>query len=173
MNESINNFRPTFALYHASPRGTGSAVKMSLHPAHGTVDGCIAVTIANQMTIGDATKPQPVYPRFGFDNATSVNLDFNDLCKVLQVFRGECESIEDGKGIFHCSASGTTKINLRHVIDPVCGYSFEIHHNIRGSGEERSHRFFFNSAEACGLTEAISTVMGFVVFGVPVVHPHE
>ena len=166
-------FRPKFALYHASPKGTGCALKMALHPAHDTTDGSIWMTLANQMTIGNRMGPNPTYPRFDWENSACVKLDFNDLCKILQVFRGEIESIEDGKGLYHTSPRATTRIVLRHLVDPVAGYSLEIYRTPRSGGEDQHYHFFFNSAEACGLTEAIADVMGFVAFGIPVVLPHD
>lgn len=165
-------FRPKFALYHASAKGTGCAMKMALHPAHDATDGSIWMTLANQMTIGDRRGPNPTYPRFDWENSACVKLDFNDLCKILQVFRGETESIEEGKGLFHTSARATTRIVFRHLIDPMPGYSLELYRTLRSSNEEQRYHFFFNAAEGCGLSEAIADVMGYVAFGIPVVLPH-
>lgn len=170
---SIPFFRPKFALYHASPKGTGCAIKMDLHPAHDTTDGSIWLTIANQMTIGDRRGPNPTYPRFDWEGGACVKLDFNDLCRILQVFRGETETIEDGKGLFHTSSRATTRIVLRHTVDPVAGYSLEIYRTPRGGEEEHRYHFFFKPAEAAGLTDAIADVMGFIAFGIPVVLPHD
>ena len=101
-------YRPSLALFHASPKGTGGAIKMTLHPAHDDTDGCIMLTMANQLTIGNRQGPNPVYPKFDWDGKLTVKLDFTDLTKMLQVFRGECESIEDGKGLYHTTAQFTT-----------------------------------------------------------------
>jgi len=51
--QPVGQFRPSFRFYHANPKGTGSAVKMNLHPAHDDEDGCIMLTIANQKTVGN------------------------------------------------------------------------------------------------------------------------
>lgn len=37
--ERAPGFRPRLALYHANAKGTGCAIKMELHPAHGATDG--------------------------------------------------------------------------------------------------------------------------------------
>ena len=49
---ALGSIRPSLCFYHANPKGTGSAVKMNLHPAHDYTDGCIMLKIANQMTVG-------------------------------------------------------------------------------------------------------------------------
>lgn len=170
--KSISFFRPKFALYHASAKGTGCAMKMVLHPAHDDTDGSIWMTLANQMTVGDRRGPNPIYPRFDWENAACVKLGFNDLCQILQVFRGEIESIGEGKGLYHASSRATAQISFHHTIDPISGYSLEVYRTSR-EGESQHYHFFFNGAEACGLTEAISDVMGVIAFGIPVVLPHD
>ena len=169
---AIPYFRPKFALYHAHTKGTGCAMKMVLHPAHDDTDGSIWMTLANQMTIGNRMGPNPTYPRFDWENSACVKLGFDDLCQILQVFRGEIETIEDGKGLYHISPRGTSRIVLRHLVDPVAGYSLEVYRTPRNGGEDLRYHFFIKPAEACGLTEAIADVMGFVTFGIPVVLPH-
>lgn len=166
-------FRPKFALYHASPKGTGAALKMALHPAHDDVDGSIWMTLANQMTIGDRRGPNPVYPRFDWENAITVKLDFNDLCQMLQVFRGEIESINDGKGLYHVSPVATTRIAFRHLIEPIAGYSLEVYRTPRNGGDDLHGRFVFSPAEAGGICEAIADSMGVIAFGIPTVQTHD
>lgn len=170
--KAVSFFRPKFSLYHASSKGTGCALKMVLHPAHDNTDGSIWMTLANQMTVGDRRGPNPVYPRFDWENAACVKLDFNDLCQMLQVFRGEIETIGEGKGLYHKSSRSNTQICFRHVVDPTAGYSLEVFRTPR-DGEGQHYHFFFNMAEACGLTEALADVMGVVAFGIPVVLPHD
>lgn len=170
--KAISFFRPKFALYHASTKGTGCAMKMALHPAHDDTDGSIWMTLANQMTIGDRRGPNPVYPRFDWENGACVKLDFNDLCQFLQVFRGEIETIGEGKGLYHTSSRATTLISFRHAIDPIAGYSLEVFRTPK-EGEDQRFHFFLNPAEACGLAEAIADVMGIIAFGIPVVLPHD
>ena len=145
---------------------------MDLHPAHDRVDGSIMVRVANQMTVGDLRGPNPTFPRFDWENAVSVKLDFSDLCKMLQVFRGECESLEEGRGLYHRTARATTKIVLRHLVDPVAGYSFELYRTPAQGEETRTH-ILFSPWEALGLAEAIAGSMAVISFGIPVVIPHD
>lgn len=61
--------RPALAFYHANAKGTGCAVKMTLHPATVdasgiTTDGYIELTAANQMTVGNRLGPNPTFPKF-------------------------------------------------------------------------------------------------------------
>ena len=166
-------FRPKLAFYHANSRGTGGAVSMDLHPAHGNKDGCIMMRIANQMTIGNRQGPNPTFPRFDWENAIVVKLGFDDLCQILQVFRGECESVGDGKGLIHVTAKASTSIRLRHMIEPVKGYSLEVYRTSRNGGEESRAHILFSNAEAVGLCEAIAGSMSVISFGIPVVLPHD
>ena len=160
--------RPAFALYHANNQGAGSALKMEMIPAHADREGCVMLKIANQATIGDRKGKAPVYPTFDWANALVVKLGFSDLCAFLQVFRGECESIENGKGLYHASSAGVTKISLRHSVD-VGGYSLVINRT-PASGGELSAKFFFSHSEALGIDEALRGIMSFVCFGIPSVY---
>ena len=176
MNETANDrastpraFRPKLAFYKANAKGSGRAMKMELHPAHGQTDGSIMVTLANQMTIGDRRGPNPTFPHFDWENAICVKLDFSDLSKMLQVFRGECESIEEGRGLVHRSPKGLTYIKLAHQVDPIPGYTLEVK---RCAGEGRhDQRAFMPIApyEALGLTAAIEDSLGVICFGMPMV----
>ena len=86
MNNTPTNrktYRPQLSLFHANGKGTGCALVLELIPACGNEEGCVMAKIANQMTIGDRSGPIPVYPRFDWENATRLKLDFNDLCKML------------------------------------------------------------------------------------------
>lgn len=165
--------RPQFSIYHPNGKGTGAAIELELHPAHDRSDGSIMMKIANQMTIGDRRGPNPTYPHFDWKGAVTVKLDFNDLSKILQVFRGECEAIDDGHGLYHSSARATTKIVLRHLIEPVVGYSLEVYRILRESGEESRMHIVLNPTEALGLCEAIAGSLSIVCFGIPMVIRHE
>ena len=152
---------------HANPKGTGSAMRLELHPAHGETDGSIRLVLAPQLTVGNCRKVPMVLPTFDWDNALKVKLDFTDATRVLQVLRGECESIEEGKGLFHLSESGTLRILFRHLVDPLPGYHLEVERKDRTTGEERRVLFFVSTAEACGLAEAFAAAIPLVAFGVP------
>jgi hypothetical protein len=166
-------FRPSLALFHASPKGTGGAIKMTLHPAHDDTDGCIMLTMANQLTIGDRRGPNPVFPKFDWEGRLTVKLDFTDLTKMLQVFRGECESVEDGKGLYHTTAQFTTVINLRHIVEPTPCYSLELFRTSRDGKNESRARFIMSPSEALGVSLAIENSFGVISFGIPMLVPHD
>ncbi len=168
INKQKINFqlRPKLELFHPNGKGTGCAIRMDLIPATGQMEGSIMLEMANQATAGNMRGPNPVYPRFNWEKKLVVRLGFNDLCKVLQVFRGECESLEDGRGLYHRTAKASTKIVLRHMMDPIAGYSLELYRTT-ASGENESAHFIFSSAEALGVCETIADVMGIVAFGIP------
>lgn len=181
MNNDTNNmitpqvgqFRPKLAFFHANPKGTGCAATMELHPAHDDADGCIMLSVANQMTVGNRMGPNPTFPRFDWENRICVKLDFNDLCAMLQVLRGECETINGDHGLYHRTARAATKIQLRHLVDPVSGYSLELYKTPSGGGEETRAHILLNSAEALGICESIAGAMHLVSFGIPMLVPHD
>ena len=188
-NEKVNEyerapgFRPRLAIYHANAKGTGCAIKMELHPAHGMTDGSIFCTLAAQKTVGNRLGPNPTFPTFDWTDAITVKLAFDDLTKMQQVFRGECESINGDHGLWHRTAKGNTKITLRHIVDPVCGYAFDVCHvpseisprsktcreagGYAGCGDERQWKILLQPSEALGISEVISGSMYLVAFGVP------
>ena len=162
--------RPALAFYHANAKGTGCAVKMTLHPATvdeagTTTDGCIWLEIAQQMTVGNRMGPNPTFPRFDWDNVIAVKLRFDDITKMLQVFRGECETINGDHGLYHRDANGSVKIVLRHLIDPVSGYSLELYATHAGGGEESRAHFLMSNSEALGICEAFTGSMRLIAFG--------
>ena len=180
MNETANDrasapraFRPKLAFYKANAKGSGCAMKMELHPAHGQTDGSIMVTLANQMTIGDRRGPNPTFPHFDWENAICAKLDFNDLTQILQVLRGETESINEGKGLYHRSPLGMTGIRFSHVVDQVTGYALDVSRRASKEGEETRAHFLFNSAEALGICEAITGAMYIIAFGIPMLVAHD
>ena len=169
----VGQFRPRLAFFHANAKGTGCAATLELHPAHDDTDGSIMLTAANQMTIGNRMGPNPTFPRFDWENKICVKLDFSDLCAMLQVLRGECESINGEHGLYHRTAKAATKIQLRHLVDPVSGYSLELYRTPTGGGEETRAHILFGSGEALGLCESIAGAMYLVSFGIPMLVPHD
>ena len=164
--------RARFALYHANGKGSGCAMKLELHPAHEFTDGCVMAHFARQSSVGDRSGSAGSFPRFDWENAICVKLDFSDISKMLQVFCGECESIEDGKGLFHRSQKATTRIAMRHLVEPVQGYSLEVYRTpVAGGESESSARMVFTNVEALGLTRALETAVFYMCFGLPVVVP--
>ena len=164
MNTKIN--RPSLVLYKANAKCTGCAMKMELHPAHGDTAGSIMVKLASQMTIGDRRGPNPTFPHFDWENAICVKLDFIDLSKMLQVFRGECESIEEGRGLVHRSPSGLAYVRLAHLVEPIPGYKLEMEF-FAGAGSVEHRAVMLAPYEALGLTAAIESSLGVICFGVP------
>ena len=161
-------YRPSLVFYKANAKGTGSAMKMELHPAHDQTSGCIMMSLASQKTVGDYRGPNPIYPTFDWENAICVKLDFIDLSKMLQVFRGECESIDDGRGLVHRSPSGLTYIKLEHLVDPIPGYRLEVEF-YAGEGRIEKRTVMLAPYEALGLTAAIESSLGVICFGIPMV----
>lgn len=165
LEEIINSTR--LELYHPNAKGTGCAMAMVLHPADPMQIGFISVSIANQMTVGNPTGDNPTHPTFDWVNSVDVVLDFNDLCVILQVLRGETESVCEGRGIFRKYNERCQKIQLRHLIDPVCGYSFEVVETPANGGEEKRVHMLLSPAESLGLYEAIHGSMYLIAFGMP------
>ena len=166
MNTKI--YRPALTLYKANAKCTGSAIKTELHPANGDTAGCIMMSLASQKTVGDYRGPNPIYPTFDWENAICVKLDFIDLSKMLQVFRGECESIEDGRGLVHRSPKGLAYIKLAHLIEPIPGYRLEVK-LCDGAGIVEKRTVMLMPCEALGLTAAIESSLGVICFGIPMV----
>ena len=167
MSEGCPVNLPCLRIYHPNGKGTGCAMVMKLRPADATQDGFVVVSFANQMTVGNPTGDNPTFPKFDWENEVDVVLDFNDLCAILQVLRGETESIREGRGIFHKYNECCQKIQMRHLIDPVCGYSFDVlETSANGSDEKRMH-MLLSRAESLGICESIAGSMYLIAFGVP------
>ena len=166
MDTEIKTYRPSLVFYRANAKGTGSAMKMELHPAHGDTAGCIMMSLASQKTVGDYRGPNPIYPTFDWENAICVRLDFIDLSKMLQVFRGEYESIEDGRGLVHRLPSGLTYVRLEHLVEPIPGYRLDVK-LCDGVVIVEQRSIILMPYEALGLVAAIESSLGVICFGVP------
>ena len=151
--------KPTITICHANARGTGTALRLELHPANTDSDGSILATIAPQ----NAMKP---VASFDWNNSISVRLRLMDLAKILQVFRGNYESIDDGKGFYHRTINGFTVVRLYHRIEPIGGYVLDVAHK-PNDGETVRLVFSMTYDEAFALAEAIDHAMLYVAFGVP------
>jgi hypothetical protein len=160
-------YRPRMRFYHANSKGSGCALSLEMIPADHEMEGCIMATLANQATIGNMQGESPVYSTFNWEGAVTVKLGFNDLCKMLQVLRGHCESIEDGRGLFHRSANANTKISFCHVHDQYAGYVLDVCKVADATGGETRARIMLAPWEALGLSEAISGAMSAICFGLP------
>ena len=92
-----------------------------------------------------------------YDTETHFPLDLEAIGKVIQVLRGETESIEDGKGLFARSDNGHTVLRLRHRIEPVPGYEFEMLSTMGEGKDEMERRLHFiaTPAEAIAIQFAL------------------
>ena len=170
---AVGVYRPSLTFYHPNAKGTGCALSMDLHPAHDGVDGCFMMRVACQSAVGDPRAARPTFARFDWERSIRVKLDFNDLCQILQVFRGASESIADGRGLYHRSPKAATRIVLRHLVEPVVGYSLELYRTpVGGEGESRAH-ILLTPSEARGLCEAVAGSMSVICFGIPTVIAHD
>ena len=158
--------KPKMMMVHANCKGTGCAFGFELHPAKvvdgQSVEGSIVLDVSHQMTVGNEGTP----PKFDFENTVSVRLYLQDVCKMLQVFRGECEQIESG--ILIAYEKHYTIIELRHLVDPIQGYQMTVTDRPRG-GEGSDNRFviLFSPAEALGICEAMTGALMWMAFGDP------
>lgn len=169
-NETQADFesRPAFSVYHPNGKGTGCALMLDLYPAQGDTDGYIMMKLATQKTVGDMRGAIKKFPTFDWARRICVKLDFADICKILQVFRGECETLEDGKGLYHRSARFTTRIVLRHLTEPMQGYSLEVYRDRPDrSDESQSAHLVMNTWEALGVSLAFENSIGLICFGIP------
>ena len=159
--------RPTTTICHANAKGTGTALRLELHPASTDSDGSILATIAPQKAQPPQKVQQPHVASFEWNNSISVRLCLMDLAKILQVFRGNYESIDDGKGLYHRTIiNGCTVVRLYHRIEPIGGYVLDVSHK-PNDGEIVRLVFLMTYDEAFALAEAIDHAMLYVAFGVP------
>ena len=167
MSEGCSVNHPCLRFWHPNGKGTGCAMVMKLRPADTVQDGFIVVSFANQMTVGNPSGDNPTFPKFDWDNRVDVVLDFNDLCAILQVLRGETESIGNGRGIFHNDEECCQTIKFSHIVEPVCGYSFDVFETSANGGDEKRVHMLLSPAESLGICESIAGSMCLIAFGSP------
>lgn len=147
-------------IHHANARGTGSAMRVELVPAHNGEQGCITLRLAPQETA------QPI--AFNWDAVVTAELGLFDTAKMIEVFRGCSESINDGKGIFRRSETGCTVVQVAFRGETVPGYSVEITKKskvgIRKVGI-RKVGIRLTMGEAFALSLALEGAMGRIAFG--------
>jgi hypothetical protein len=169
MNESCKvdcEIRPRYVCCHPNPKGTGVSVKFELHPAHEYVEGSIFVTFASQKTVGMYSEGGKIPPTFDWRNSITVRLTINEIAEMLEVFRGYREKMGDGKGLFHCSESGNKVITLEHRLEPGPGYLFGVSRK-SPDGELRRMHMLLSMKETIVLSEALSSSMLYMAFGIP------
>lgn len=160
------HFRAYDGYYHATPKGTGSALKIELHPAHDETAGSIFIRMALQRTVASMQDGNKVFPTFDWANGVSVKLDRTDISHVLQVLRGMQESILDDKGLFHRSSAGNTVIKFSHQIEPRPGYLLSVWRK-PPVGEAVSVYYVFDMNEAFALMLSLERALMYVCFGIP------
>lgn len=156
--------------YRANAKGTGSALKLELHPAHDDTQGSIFAILAAQRTVPSRQNGTTVNATFDWQNGIYLKLDRTDLAQILQVLRGMHESVMEDKGLFHQSASGCTNIKFFHQIDPRPGYMLSVWKN-KADGTQQKGYYFFSPDEALSLMLALEQAMLYVCFGIPEVIP--
>lgn len=166
MNEETNETRTTIC--HPAPSGKGSAIRFTLHPAHGNVSGCVMCELAKQKTAVSVTGETPTLATFDWDGAIVMKLCISDLAQMLMVFCGMQESIADGKGLFHRTATANAVIKFSHVIEPRPGYLFSVSKKPL-DGEFTDAFFVFSPEEAIWFSTALEGAMPALVFGVPAI----
>lgn len=151
---------------HANGRGTGSAMHVALRPATCFGNGCIAVSLASQKTVGDGTAVPPSLPMYDWMGQIEMRLDPVEVAEVLLVFNGYAESARDGRGFFHRDLDGAKAMTLSHVVEPSPGYRLEM---TRRTGADEPERvgILLTVAEAYALARALEGAMAFIAFGVP------
>lgn len=167
MSEGCPVNHPCLRFWHPNGKGTGCAMVMKLRPADSTQDGFIVVSFANQMTVGNMNCDNPTFPKFDWENSVDVVLDFNDLCAILQVLRGETESIREGRGIFRKYKGRRQTIKFSHIVEPVCGYLFDVFETSANGGDEKRVHMLLSPAESLGICESIAGSMYLIAFGSP------
>lgn len=148
-------------IYHPNSKGTGMALALELYPATPEVPGQLKLEFARQVSPEGAT-----FPRFDWENRRIFLLSPKEVEKVLEVFNGYTESIEDGKGIFARTPTKAVALRLRHVVDPVPAYELQL--AVREVGDAATddvRNINLTPTEAMMLYHALTAAMGVLVFG--------
>lgn len=156
------NKSPSLAFYHANGKCTGCAAKFTVIPASVEHEGCVYIRLANQKTVADGNNS--VFPSFDWDNSLVAKLDFTDASKLIQVFRGETESIMNG--LRYKSETGVTFTNLSHKIEPVNGYLLVVEKMTSDTPVVAKSSIYLTPAEALGLALALEQSMSLLAFGI-------
>ena len=138
---------------HQNAKGTGAMLEMAYRPAADGVEGCLYIGLSPQY-------------KSVFDMSEKIRYKLTpvEAAEILQVLRGECESIRDGKGLYYKSNGMAVRLQFRHVIEPVCGYSLELYEAIE---RERTCHIFLSYPEALVMSYAIEHALTPMVFGIP------
>ena len=138
-------------IFHPNAKGTGSCLKISETPTQ------TMFQIAMQLS------SKGEFPCFDWDAVASFIADWRNLAEILMVFRGECESLEDGRGLSYTHDAGWSKLMLRHVIEPVHCYVLEIYE--KRDGVESRGIFTLSIAEALALSLIFEGILHHTLIG--------
>lgn len=148
-------------IYHPNSKGTGMALALELYPATPEVPGKLRLEFARQVSPEGA-----IFPRFDWANRRVFALAPKEVEKVLEVFNGYTESIEDGKGIFVRTPTNAAAFRLRHVVEPVPAYALQLVVCEAGdAATEDVMNINLTPTEARMLCHALTAAMGALVFG--------
>lgn len=152
------------AFYHPNGKCTGGAIKFELVRADRYGEGKLLVTCANQISL-DEENGKKAFPRFDWTNSICVKMDITETAKIIGVLRGEVESINDGMGLISHSKDGSaTAFRLRHIVEPTCGYSFEVAHN-KADGTQAMYNLMLTRYEGLALQLALESAIGAMAWG--------
>lgn len=136
---------------HQNAKGTGAMMEMAYRPATDGVEGCLYIGLSPQCN-----------SVFDMSEKIRYKLTPIEAAEILQVLRGECESIRDGKGLCYRSDGISVRLQFRHVIEPVLGYSLELYESME---RERTCSIFLSYSEALVMSYAIEHALAPMVFG--------
>ena len=163
-SQQRGGFQPTLNFYHQNARGTGSALKIELHPAHDATAGSVMFVLAGQKSLARREGDVVRQATFDWPSAVIFKVDFGELAKMIAVLRGHVEAVNEGKGFLHKSARGMVYIHFRQTTTPVEGFLLDVN-RVRNTDEKTRLSFLFTADEALGLELALSASMRLVAFG--------
>ena len=158
----------SFTIYHPNAKGTGSALRFTLFPAHDEVDGAILLEFIPQVCVNRQNAYDPL--KWDNPNPIKIKLAFDDICRMLSVFRGETECLDTynpDKGLWHQKQDSIICFKMTHEVDPITGYKFSVYEQNRETQEERNCVFLMKYHEAHGVCEVMTQSLTQVVFGTP------
>ena len=158
--------QPKLKLVHPNAKNTGAYVDMSVRPASDQDTGALMVSFSPQKTVGSFGNGQRVMPTFDHEKKIVVKLNIFEVSLMVSVFDGFSESIDNGHGLFHRSAKGSTVVGLSHRVEPTSGYWFTVDRK-PNDGDEQKIGIFLSSNEGRTLSIILKQAMVYMGFGIP------
>ena len=157
-------------LYHASASiQNGAAADFQLNPARRWMDGNIFLTLVPQREELQA-RPGSVRKVASFDwkgRKICVKLNFQDVCGILSVLRGEAAELGEGRGLLHDSKDATTVIYLSQGKERPGTFSLCLSRKAKSGGEPFRLRFGLSPSEGLGLRLLLEQSLFPMTFGFP------